>query len=92
MDYILPIGSVVRLKDGEKRLMIYGIKQVDQESTDTVYDYLGVLYPEGHIGEEYQYLFNHEDIENIYFRGFMDIEGQEFFNRLDEALKEKNEK
>lgn len=30
---LLPIGSVVLLKDGQKRVMIYGVKQTDT-STD----------------------------------------------------------
>ena len=46
------------------------------------YDYLGVLYPEGHIGEEFQYLFNHEDISKIVFRGFDDEERQKFLENL----------
>ena len=29
---LLPIGSVVVLKGGEKKLMIFGIKQTDQET------------------------------------------------------------
>ena len=62
---LLPIGSVVLLKDGTKRLMIFGIKQTDN-STNIEYDYIGVLYPEGNIGENGQFLFNHEDIQNVY--------------------------
>lgn len=58
---LLPIGSIVLLKDGEKRLMINGIMQTDTGGTQKNYDYMGILYPEGHIGEGFQYLFNHED-------------------------------
>ena len=31
----LPIGSVVVLKNAEKPLMIYGIKQLDTDNPDT---------------------------------------------------------
>ena len=79
---LLPIGSIVLLKDGEKRLMISGIMQTDTGGTQKNYDYIGVLYPEGHIGEGFQYLFNHEDINEIIFRGFEDAERVEFLDKL----------
>lgn len=79
---LLPVGSIVLLKDGEKKLMIYGIMQNDAGGTGKNYDYLGVLYPEGHIGEGFQYLFNHEDIDEIIFRGFEDTERIQFLERL----------
>ena len=47
---LLPIGSVVLLKDAVKRVMIYGVMQTDSE-TDEDYDYLGVVYPEGSMGD-----------------------------------------
>lgn len=79
---LLPIGSVVLLRDGEKRLMISGIMQSDASGDGQEYDYLGVLYPEGHIGEQFQYLFNHEDIQEIFFRGFEDEERRDFLEKL----------
>ena len=79
---LLPIGSIVLLEDGEKRLMINGIMQNDTGNTKKDYDYLGILYPEGHIGEGFQYLFNHEDIKEIIFRGFEDAERDEFIDKL----------
>ena len=79
---LLPIGSIVLLKDGEKRLMINGIMQNDAGGTKQNYDYLGILYPEGHIGEGFQYLFNHEDIDKIVFRGYEDEERNEFLAKL----------
>ena len=79
---LLPVGSIVLLKDGEKKLMINGIMQNDAGGTGKNYDYLGVLYPEGHIGEGFQYLFNHEDIDEIIFRGFEDTERIQFLERL----------
>lgn len=78
---LLPIGSVVLLKKGKKRLMIFGIKQTDN-NTGTEYDYIGVLYPEGNIGEAGQYLFNHDNIEQVFFRGYEDAERKEFMERL----------
>ena len=54
---LLPIGSVVILREGQKRLMTFGIKQQDMR-TGTEYDYLGVIYPEGNIGQGGQFFFN----------------------------------
>ena len=81
---LLPVGSIVLLKDGEKRLMVNGIMQMDTSGTGKNYDYVGVLYPEGHIGEGFQYLFNHEDINEIIFRGFEDEERFIFLQKLEQ--------
>lgn len=83
---LLPIGSVVLLKEGKKRLMIYGINQKTGNGDN--YDYLGCLYPEGNISPEHTYLFNHEDIEGVFFVGFMDPEFSLYRNQLKEVMNE----
>jgi len=82
---LLPIGSVILLKGADKRLMIYGIKQFNEDDGNE-YDYIGCLYPEGNIGVEYNYLFNHEDVERVDFIGFMDSEFQMFRDSLQKEL------
>lgn len=77
---LLPIGSVVLLKNGQKRLMINGVMQTDGNGKE--HDYIGVLYPEGNVGLEMQYLFAHEDIDKIFFRGYQDEERDEFIDKL----------
>ena len=84
---MLSIGSVVLLKNGTKKLMVCGIKQTSVED-EKEYDYIGVMYPEGFIGGEYQFLFNHEDIETVYFNGYEDEERQNFINNLSSYYKE----
>ena len=79
---LLPIGSVVKLKDATKRLMITGVIQTDIDGND--YDYIAVLYPEGNVTQETQFLFQHTDIEYIIFRGYEDDEREGFLNRLAE--------
>ena len=86
---LLPIGSVVLLKNATKRLMIYGIGQTDQTSNKD-YDYIGVMYPEGNMGEGSQFLFNHSDIDEIFFRGFEDDERNRFIQFLQDASNETN--
>lgn len=76
---LLPIGSVVRLRDAKKCLMIFG---VCQSQNDKTYDYVGVLWPEGSMGVETQILFPHEDIEEVVFTGYHTEERQSFIERL----------
>lgn len=80
---LLPIGSVVVLKNGVKRLMIFGVCQTNNEDKKD-YDYIGVIYPEGNIGQDGQFLFNHEDIEQIFYRGYEDEERDGFVERLEQ--------
>ena len=91
MEKLLPNGSIVLLRGGNKRLMIYGRKQIITEEgmeeiqargekmpEQSMYDYLGVFYPEGYMDEEHTYVFNHSDIIDIIFRGYEDEEEAEF--------------
>ncbi|WP_043931074.1 DUF4176 domain-containing protein [Bacillus sp. EB01] len=77
MKKYLPIGSIVLLKGGTKRIMIYGRQQKELQS-DKVWDYIACLYPEGNLSEDYMYLFNHDQIEKVFFIGFQDEEELEF--------------
>jgi len=72
---------VVLLKDGKKKVMIFGVKQTDKGS-DEEHDYIGVVYPEGNLGEEFQFFFEHENIAEVCFRGFEDEERALFIDRL----------
>ena len=79
----LPIGSVVMLKEGKKRIMIVGylpIIEVDGEKKG--YDYSACLYPEGIISSTQTLVFNHDQIDNIYFIGNNDGETKEFLDSL----------
>ncbi|GED04249.1 DUF4176 domain-containing protein [Bacillus atrophaeus] len=83
---LLPIGSIVLLEGGSKKLMIYGRKQIVVSNNPKMFDYIGVFYPEGYIDQEYTFAFNHSDIENIIFEGYQDEEETEFQHVLDEAI------
>ena len=86
---LLPIGSIVLLKNGEKKLMIFGIKQTSTDGEEMEFDYIGVMYPEGYLGGEYQFLFNHKDIAEVIFRGYEDAERTEFLVKLAEVYENK---
>lgn len=83
---LLPIGTVVIMKDGEQTLMIYGMMQTDGNGglfkKKKEYDYVCVPYPQGNMGEGSLFLINHEDIDKILFRGYDSEEREKFLNEL----------
>lgn len=81
----LPIGTVVMLKEGKKRVMITGfLSMAGEENNQKVYDYSGCIYPEGFLSSNQVCLFNHEQIDTVYFKGFIDEEEISFKNKLNE--------
>ena len=82
----LPLGSVVILKGGKKRLMVTGFCTMSADDQNTVYDYSGCLYPEGIISSKETALFNHEQIENVFHLGLVDEEEKNFKIKLNEML------
>lgn len=81
MKKYLPIGSVVLLKESQKRIMIVGVKQ-KQVGSDKVWDYSACLYPEGILDPDKLFLFDNEQIERLYFIGLQDGEGLTFLKKL----------
>ncbi len=90
MKSLLPIGSVVLLKGGEKRLMICGRIQTDV-ATGVTYDYSACYYPEGMINSKELFMFNNDNIQKLFFIGFQDGEELAFKQFLNEELSSKNE-
>ncbi|HOQ07268.1 MAG TPA: DUF4176 domain-containing protein [Clostridiales bacterium] len=91
MKELLPIGSVVMLKGGNKRVMICGRIQTHVETGKT-YDYCACYYPEGIINPRELFLFNNEDIDQVYFIGLQDVEEFRFRGFIEKKLKELEEK
>lgn len=83
----LPIGTVVLLKGGSKRVMITGFCSVDSNKSDVIYDYNGCVYPEGYLSSDQTCLFNHDQIDKIYYMGFVDDEEKEFKAKLNELVR-----
>ena len=82
----LPIGTVVLLKNGKKKLMIIGFCSSEKNKNNVVYDYSGCLYPEGLLSSEQIALFNHEQIAEIVSIGFSNNEDIEFKNKLKQMV------
>jgi hypothetical protein len=66
---LLPIGTVVKVKDFKKLLMIYGRNQI-QTKTNNLFDYIAVPYPEGNISEQFNVFINRNRIEEVVYQGF----------------------
>ncbi len=84
----LPVGSIVLLKGATKRVMVAGYLAIDNQNRDIVYDYSGCMYPEGFLGSDQTLLFNHDQIDKIYFDGFQDEEQDSFLKKLKDISEE----
>lgn len=82
----LPIGTVVLLKGGRKRAMITGFCSVAQENQEKIYDYSGCVYPEGYLSSNQVCLFDHDQIEKIFFLGYEDEEEKAFKDKLNKIV------
>jgi len=93
-EQMLPIGSVVRLNGGEKDIMIIGFFQQKANYPEVKYDYIAVGYPEGYLDMKLMFGFNHEDIEEVIFRGYEDENDLTkkllFFMEMSEQIDEEN--
>lgn len=90
---ILPIGTVVMLKGGTKRVMIIGFGAIQKTNKDKMWDYSGCLYPEGFLASNQTCLFDHNQIEKIYHLGLADDEEEKKFKKtLNEISNIANEK
>lgn len=87
MKEFLPLGSVITLKKGNKRIMICGRLQ-EREEDMKVFDYSAVYYPEGILDPNQLFLFNHDDIDRLYFVGMQDSEEFAFRDFLIEEAKD----
>ncbi|MBO1103689.1 DUF4176 domain-containing protein [Enterococcus hirae] len=87
-NHILPIGSVVKTKKGNVKLMIVGRAQLyNNEGTIGYFDYSALIYPEGITSQQEFAFFNHEDIQEIYFEGYRDEVEKKFAERYEDNIK-----
>lgn len=87
-NYILPIGSVIKTKKGNVKLMIVGRAQLyNNDGAIGYFDYSALVYPEGITSQQEFAFFNHEDIQEIYFEGYRDEVEEKFAERYEENIK-----
>lgn len=87
----LPLGSVVLLKGGEKKLMVIGYCPVQAgDNANSTYDYSGCLWPEGLISSDQVALFNHDQIDKIFCLGLSNDEQKDFITKLKDFMNTQN--
>ena len=83
----LPLGTIVLLKGGKKKLMIMSYCVIPMGAlydkngavTETkMLDYGACTYPEGMITSDQMFAFDHEQIEKVCFVGYESDEQKEF--------------
>ncbi len=79
----LPIGTVVLLKGGTKKVMINGFCAVTEAKKNKVFDYRGCPFPEGVLQSSGVALFDHDQISEIVHMGFKNDESINFLDKLD---------
>lgn len=75
---MLPIGSIVYLKEGSKKLMILNrgpLVVLDKKTR--MFDYSACAYPVGLV-EGQVFYFNEENIDRVLFEGFKDEDEARF--------------
>ncbi len=86
----LPIGTVLLLKNGTKKIMITGYLPVSKDENKTVYDYSACLFPEGVISVNQTAVFNHDQIAEVIQEGYSNEETENFMGVLKDYLSKNN--
>ena len=84
----LPIGSVIKLKNNNKSIMITGYYSVEYARDLEIYDYSGCAYPEGVMIKSSCCSFNQSDIKEVLFEGYKTNEYTTLTNSLNEIDEE----
>ena len=83
---LLPIGTVVRVKDGSQRLMITTLFPVkEKDGQKRYFDFGAVPLPLGVVGQDLAF-FNKEDINEVLFLGYVDVSFQQLLVNYEDLL------
>lgn len=83
----LPLGSIVNIKGSAKKSMIIARGLAAKLGDGTKYfDYGGVTYPEGLIGDAIQY-FNVDSISEVIYKGYCDRDDEVMVRNINEWVK-----
>ena len=88
--HLFPIGTVIKLEDWDKPLMIVGIKQNNPDNPRVINDYVAVMYPEGlmaydgNLSSTSVYWFDQRSVKDVVFRGYESEAHKNHLVRLDQ--------
>ncbi|HEL0661415.1 DUF4176 domain-containing protein [Streptococcus equi subsp. zooepidemicus] len=88
IERILPLGSVVTLKngDGTELLIITRASIVIDNNKEIYYDYGAVLIPQGMATPENIFFFNRETVQEVIFRGYENDDEHQFAEHYDRMI------
>ena len=66
--------------------MIIGVCQRGGNDPEKIWDYTGVVFPEGFIAPDKMFMFNNEQIEQIFAMGYQDEEQLAFKKKIDVVI------
>ena len=75
---LLPIGSVVRLIGSERNFMIVATCVIKDDEKKEVFDYAACIFPEGFTDSDNMFLFNRDQIDDIFCVGYMTEESEKW--------------
>lgn len=78
---LLPIGSIVKAKNSDLYLMIYGYADSSKKIENDYFDYFCCIYPFGVNGKD-SILLKKEKIEKVIFIGYQDLKFEKFVELL----------
>lgn len=70
--------------------MVTGFCVAEADKNSLVYDYAGCIYPEGVISSDQTCMFNHSDIDKVYYMGYIDEEEKQFKDKLNDIVAKLN--
>lgn len=77
---LLPIGTVLLLNGGTKKVMVTGYYSKTKDD-EKIYDYNGCIFPEG-LMENLYCLFNSNQIEEIFYKGLENDEMNDYTRKI----------
>lgn len=80
---LLPIGSIVSLKNVDIKIMIAGVYPQVKE-TGEEFDYLGVTYPFGYVSDRAS-IFSRNAVDEVIFRGYEDKKRKDWIKVISQS-------
>lgn len=85
----LPIGSIVLLQGGTKKVMVTGHVCQAAEYGDRTFDYRGCPWPEGVLDSKGSALFDNDMIDKVVFTGCESDEALDYLDKIEIIREEK---
>ena len=82
----LPVGTICLLKGSNQKVAITGFCMQNENFENKIFDYVGCYYPEGVVDRNKNILFDHEQIANVIFMGFINEEEVKFKEKVKEIM------